>query len=76
MRKEDVATEISSDGLRYKSKSAGSPFGERGHIVATMSCMKCGHHKPRSLGSYKRLLGASHFFCGDCRPQTKSVKAA
>jgi len=67
----EEASEINPDGLRYKSKAAGSPFGDRGHHVATMSCMKCGRHKPRALGSYKRLLGRSHFFCGECKPVDK-----
>jgi hypothetical protein len=62
----DVKSEISVDGLRYKSKKPGSPY-EGIRTGDTMSCMKCGLHKPRSLGSFKQLLGNAAFFCGDCR---------
>jgi hypothetical protein len=68
MSRDATETKIASDGLRYKSKVSGSPFGANGHMVNTMSCMKCGQHKPRALGSFRRLLDKSHFFCGDCRP--------
>lgn len=62
----DVKSEISLDGLRYKSKKTGSPY-EGMRTGDTMSCMKCGLHKPRSLGSFRQLLGNAAFFCGDCR---------
>ena len=62
----DAKTEISRDGLRYKSKKTGSPY-EGMRTGDTMSCMKCGVHKPRSLGSFKQLLGTAAFFCSDCR---------
>jgi len=68
MSREVTETKIASDGLRYKAKVSGSPFGAASHANGTMSCMKCGLHKPRALGSFKRLLDKSHFFCGDCRP--------
>jgi hypothetical protein len=61
-------TQIASDGLRYTNKKNGSPFQGMGRTGETMSCMKCGLHKPRALGSFKRLLDKSHFFCGHCRP--------
>jgi len=44
----DESTKIASDGLRYKSKESGSPFGGSGSM-GTMSCYKCGLHKLRSL---------------------------
>ncbi len=56
----DVKTEISNDGLRYKTKKTGSPF-EGMRTGDTMSCMKCGLHKPRSFGSFKQLLGTAAF---------------
>lgn len=68
-------TEIDATGLRYKSKANGSPYGAPSTPSGTMSCMKCGIHKPRALGSFKRLLNQSMFFCGDCRP-TKLTKEA
>ena len=67
----DPATEtkIDSSGLRYKSKLNGSPFGPQGGMAGTMSCVKCGQHKPRKLGSMKRIAGTPMFFCGECRPK-------
>jgi hypothetical protein len=67
----DIETnEISAGGLRYKSKVSGSPFGVQGHFIGTMSCLKCGLHKPKAQGSFRRLLNKSHFYCGECRPLT------
>jgi hypothetical protein len=68
----DEITKINSDGLRYKSKEGGSPFGGA-NTMATMSCYKCGLHKPRALGTFKRLLNQSMFMCGDCKPLPKAV---
>jgi hypothetical protein len=34
-------TKINIDGLRYKSKEGGTPFGASSNI-GTMSCYKCG----------------------------------
>ena len=63
----DATTKINKDGLRYKSKEGGTPFSGSSHI-GTMSCYKCGLHKPRALGTFKRLLGQSMFMCGECKP--------
>ena len=71
----DAKTQISSDGLRYKSRIGGSPFGERGQTGATMSCFKCGLHKPRAHGSYKRLAGSLMFACNDCYPPKDKIGA-
>jgi hypothetical protein len=60
-------TKISSSGLRYKSKELGSPFGESVG-VATMSCYKCGVHKSRAKGSFKKIIGQRMFICGECKP--------
>jgi hypothetical protein len=59
---------IAKGGLRYKSKSPGSPFGTPSGNMGMMSCYKCGLHKPRALGTFKRLLNQSMFMCGDCKP--------
>ena len=41
-----------------------------------MSCFKCGVHKPRAYGSYKRLAGSLMFACYDCYPpKDKDAKA-
>ena len=63
----DATTKIAKDGLRYKSNEGGSPYGPGGSI-GNMSCYKCGVHKPRALGTFKRLIGQSMFMCGDCKP--------
>jgi hypothetical protein len=73
MSKEVTETKIASDGLRYKAKVSGSPFGQQSNGNSTMSCFKCGQHKPRALGRYKRVLNQSMFFCGDCKPIAKAV---
>jgi len=65
MDKEEV-TKISSDGLRYKTKKGGSPFGA-GRPADTMSCYKCGLHKLRSLGSFKKIVTRNLFICVDCK---------
>jgi hypothetical protein len=69
-------TEISNDGLRYKSKKGGSPFEGLGRTGDTMSCIKCGIHKPRNNGSFKRILGSSMFVCFDCSPPKKEAAPA
>ena len=61
----DENTKIAIDGLRYKSKESGSPFGGSGSM-GSMSCYKCGLHKARSLGSFRKLAGQRMFCCGDC----------
>lgn len=71
MPKDDL-TEISKDGLRYISKEGGSPYGP-GHAIGTMSCYKCGVHKPRALGTFRRLLGKSMFVCADCKPVLATI---
>jgi len=60
-------SEIKNDGLRYSRKKNGSPFEGTGRTGEMMSCIKCGTHKPRSSGSFRRLLNTNHFYCGDCR---------
>lgn len=68
----DDTTQIRNDGLRYKSKKGGSPFGTGGRSIDTMSCIKCGRHKPRSDGSFKRMLGSTMFICFECKPASKT----
>jgi hypothetical protein len=70
----DDKTQIKADGLRYKSKVGGSPFAADGRTRDTMSCIKCGLHKPRSLGSFKRMLGSTMFVCGECKPVKEAQK--
>ena len=51
----DPESKITEDGLRYKRKASGSPFPNIGSR-ATISCYKCGLHKPRSMGIFKKLI--------------------
>ena len=62
--KDEVKTAIEPDGLRYKSKAPGSPFAGHGAFAAgTMSCFKCGKHRPRTALKSKRLLGRNEMVC-------------
>lgn len=58
-------TLVSDDGLRYKTRVSGSPFDSGGHR-GSMSCIKCGLHKSRALGSFRQVIGKSTFFCEAC----------
>lgn len=61
-------TQISQTGLRYTAKENGSPFQGTAGSGRTLSCIKCGQHKPRSYGSFRRYPMALMFFCFDCKP--------
>jgi hypothetical protein len=64
MAKADTKTSIDPDGLRYRSKTPGSPFTAAGAFgAATMSCFLCGKHRPRSQLKSRRLLGKAQFVC-------------
>lgn len=56
---------MASDGLRYTFKGGGSPFQDSANM-GTMSCYRCGLHKPRSLGTFTRFLNQRTFVCQDC----------
>lgn len=63
MRDEEVKTRMRADGLRYESKAGGTDFP--GAFGATMSCIRCGRHVPRSrLVSFK-LAGTRQLRCRD-----------
>jgi hypothetical protein len=71
MAKDEVKTKIDADGLRYRSKAPGSPFASPGAFAAgTMSCFKCGKHRPRSLLKSRRILGRNEMVC---EPTCKTV---
>ncbi len=61
-------TLVSQNGLRYTSKENGSPFRDIGESGDTMSCIKCGRHRLRRNGIFKRYLNSIMFFCFDCKP--------
>jgi hypothetical protein len=65
---------VAANGLRFTSRENGSPFAGMGKIGETMSCMMCGHHKPRSQGSQRRFAGSLAFFCFECKPAVQLDK--
>lgn len=66
-------TVISPTGLRYTSKANGSLFQGVGGTGETLSCIKCGNHKLKKNGTFKRYLNAPIFFCFDCKPKKIDV---
>lgn len=74
MAKTEVKTAVLADGLRYRSKTAGSPFTAAGSFgAATMSCFLCGKHRARSLLKSRKLLGKSQAVCS---PSCKELDAS
>lgn len=68
-------SEIQADGLRYKNKATGSPYGPG--MGLTLSCIKCSQHRPRSLMSAVRLAGAIHYKCtGGCETGASAPTAS
>jgi hypothetical protein len=64
LAKEDPKTAIDPNGLRYRSKVAGSPFSATGAFgAATMSCFLCGKHRPRAHLKTRKLLGKAQAVC-------------
>ena len=65
----DEETLVSPTGLRYTSKQGGSPFQGMGRGGETLSCIKCGNHRPRTNGAFRRYGHALFFFCMNCKPK-------
>ena len=63
------ATQVSTSGLRYTLKEGGSPFQGLGSPGETLSCIRCGRHKLRRNGAFRRYLHSLLFYCFDCKPQ-------
>jgi hypothetical protein len=64
MAKDEVKTTIDPQGLRYRSKTPGSPFASAGVFsAATMSCFLCGKHRPRQALKSRKILGKTQFVC-------------
>ena len=61
--KDHVKTKIRSGGLRYESKTTGTEFP--GPFGATMSCIHCGKHMPRSRLASVLLAGMRQYRCRD-----------
>jgi hypothetical protein len=66
-RDPDTKTKISNDGLRYTAKKPGSAFGSvtLGSASTTMSCFKCGQHRPLSGLATKKILGRNQKVCAE-----------
>ena len=61
-------SQMSPSGLRYTSKENGSAFQGMGQSGETLSCIKCGQHKLRRNGTFRRYPTALMFYCADCTP--------
>jgi hypothetical protein len=59
--KEPIKSQISPDGLRYVAKSQGTDFP--GGFGATMSCFRCGRHRPRSQMASFSIAGTRQLRC-------------
>lgn len=74
LAKDDPKTAIDANGLRYRSKVAGSPFSATGAFgAATMSCFLCGKHRPRAQLKSRKLLGKAQAVCS---PSCKELDQA
>lgn len=64
-----VESVIRDDGLRYKVKPSGTQFPTTGRLsTGTMSCFKCGTHRPLGELEYKPVIGMKRRVCkGGCR---------
>lgn len=72
MAKDEKKDSLNDDGLRYRTKVAGSPFGRAGpHVTASKSCYLCGKHRPVAALQYRRLLGKSQAVCA---PSCKALE--
>jgi hypothetical protein len=64
MSKPASKTTILDDGLRYKSKASGSPFGGKPYTGnALKSCFLCGKHRPQSEMMTRKFVGKSQAVC-------------
>ena len=74
MAKVEPKTAVTDGGLRYKSKTPGSPFKAASSFgSATMSCFLCGKHRPRAMMKTRKVLGRSQAVCS---PSCQAVDEA
>ena len=74
MAKPEPKTTVLADGLRYNNKVSGSPFKVGPTFAgATMSCFRCGKHRPRTLMVTRKLLGRAQVVCA---PSCKEMDAS
>jgi hypothetical protein len=51
---------IAANGLRYRAKTTGSPFGSS---TNTRSCFRCGRHRPPDQLMACKVLGRTEMVC-------------
>ena len=66
-----VVDKVREGGLRYRTKKAGSMFAPEGALVgflgSSMSCFKCGKHRPMMSLVNRKILGINRKICdGGC----------
>lgn len=66
----EIVNVVNENGLRYKSKAPGSIFGPTS-MCSTMSCIKCGRHRPRVYLKTRRI-GSNNFLA--CDPSCETVQ--
>jgi len=59
--KDEVTTKVRPGGLRYEAKAGGTDFP--GAFGATMSCIRCGRHMPRSQLMVFKFAGTQQYRC-------------
>lgn len=69
---------VSADGLRYKTRKSGAEFTTPATGTAlTMSCLKCGKYRLRSMMKNFKLAGANHPVCSpSCKELSEKLDAA
>ena len=63
------SSQMTASGLRYTAKENGSAFQGMGQSGETLSCIRCGQHKLRRNGIFRRFPTALMFYCADCKPK-------
>jgi hypothetical protein len=64
MSKAVKATKTKEDGLHFKAKVAGSPFGTSTNSYnPSKSCFLCGKHRPQTELTMRKLVGKYHAVC-------------
>lgn len=59
---------LAAEGPHSGFKEGGSPFQDSANM-STMSCYRCGQHRPRALGTFTSLLNQRMFLCQECTPK-------
>jgi hypothetical protein len=61
---EEAPTIVRDDGLRYLSKTSGSPFPNAfASGIGTMSCFFCGTHRGTTSRATQKVMGQSRAVC-------------